>query len=244
MASRMERRKAAREYGRLERVPPSPALQLADNELASELYPYLKNRPMAKLGLDAHLFEAGKIKPKEFKQRLLDIKTNYRQFLTLAKDEVTNIAGTYDSDEDSIVINKLAEYPRLLVKRDGKEYVQTGKHSPRKGRIETIIHELAHRGYALLDQLVPEDYKGPESWYYEHRAMTPGDIDTADQLGIHTFAKTGIKEEHANKYTKHRLKKAAKENPYITQRYPSMKNSFKLGGKVYKNNVRKAKTYG
>ena len=43
MASRMERRKAAREYGRLERVAPSPALQLADNELASELYPYLKN---------------------------------------------------------------------------------------------------------------------------------------------------------------------------------------------------------
>ena len=244
MASRMERKKAAREYGRLERVAPSPALQLADNELSSELYPYLKNRPMAKLGLDVHLFEAGKIKPKDFKQRLLGIKTNYKQFLNLAKNEITSILGKYTSDNDVVVVNKGAEYPRLLVKKDGKDYVQTGKYSPRKGRTETIIHELAHRGYQLLDQLVPEDYRGPQSYYYEHTAMTPGDIDTANQLGIHTFAKEGLKEQRANAYTKKRLKQAAKENPYITTRYPSMKNSFRLGGKVYTNNVRKAKTYG
>ena len=244
MASKRERRTAAREYGRNERVAPHPALQLADNELASELYPYLKNRPMAKLGLDTHLFEAGKIKPEDYKQKLLEIKTNYRQFLNLAKNEVSTTAGTYSQDEDSIVVNKRAEYPVLLVKENGKDYVETGKHSPRKGRIETIIHELTHRGYALLDQLVPEDYKGPQNYYYEHTAMTPGDIDTANQLGIHTFAKEGLKEQRANAYTKKRLKQAAKENPYITTRYPSMKNSFRLGGKVYKNNVRKANTYG
>ena len=47
---------------------------IADAEFIQALYPYTKDRPLARLGLDAHLFEAGQIDPDNFKQKLLKIK--------------------------------------------------------------------------------------------------------------------------------------------------------------------------
>ena len=47
---------------------------IADAEFIQALYPYTKDRPLARLGLDAHLFETGQIDPDNFKEKILNIR--------------------------------------------------------------------------------------------------------------------------------------------------------------------------
>ena len=73
---------------------------IGDAEFAQTLYSYTKDRPLARLGLDAYLFEAGQIDPDNFKQKLLNIKQYPTQRLQRSDGNV--VAGRYLREEDTI----------------------------------------------------------------------------------------------------------------------------------------------
>jgi len=152
-------------------------LSMADSELAAELYPYLENNPVAKLGLDAHLFEQGKIDSDNFNQKLLKIKTNpdimkiYKALQEGRTDiRVNTKAAEYNRKTDQITMNMLGNWyktnPEITGEIPQNEFVFVeGEYGPetiwagaygKKGQIANLIHELTHRGANYLRQILPE----------------------------------------------------------------------------------------
>jgi len=156
-------------------------LSMADTELALELYPYLENNPIAKIGLDSLLFEQGKMDPNNFKQKLLNIRTNpniAKIYKALQKGRtdipVNTTAATYNRETDQITMNMLSgrykTNPEITGEIPQNEFLFTegdygGKYGPKtiwagaygkKGQIATLIHELTHRGANYLRQILPK----------------------------------------------------------------------------------------
>jgi hypothetical protein len=152
-------------------------LSMADTELAAELYPYLENNPVAKLGLDSYLFEQGKIDPDNFNQKLLKIRTDpnivkiYKALQEGRTDvRVSPAAAKYNRKTDQITMNMLGGWhktnPEITGKIPQKEFIFTqGEYGPetvwagahgKKGQISNLIHELTHRGANYLQQNLPE----------------------------------------------------------------------------------------
>ena len=185
------------------------ALSMADNELAAELYPYLDDNPVAKIGLDAYLFEQGKMDPNDFEQKLLNIKTNPDRTMYSA-------AAMYNNKTDQILMNRLGNWyktnPEITKEIPQKEigFVEgdyDGKYGPKavhmgaygkKGQIKNLIHELTHRGANYLERAMPEYNKKtvvdaierrkpiPVATYMldDHVAMEIGDKKLADKFKI------------------------------------------------------------
>jgi len=158
-------------------------LSMADTELAAELYPYLENNPVAKLGLDSLLFEQGKMDPNNFKQKLLNIRTNpniakiYKALQEGRTDvRVSTTAADYNRKTDQITMNILSGWyktnPEITGEIPQNEFILTqGEYGPerkkyaktiwagahgKKGQIYRLIHELTHRGANYLQQILPE----------------------------------------------------------------------------------------
>jgi len=231
------------------------ALSMADTELASDLYGYLENRPMAKLGLDAYLYEY----PKGEKQKLLPIETVPQDQLG-ANTRVTGFRSPRSS----------AQYDPQ------KDRISIGVGFSRNEQITNLIHELEHRGQKLFYEANP-DYRtyedvGSVTKDTFHAEIYKRDAETRKKLGLpppSTYfydpekkkyyvrnVKKGKGRIELNKLQAAALQKRLKDNVnkflkgpamfYQDQpRYPSITkkkkrtggtvNKYSQGGKVYSN---------
>ena len=215
---------------------------IGDAEFSQALYSYTKDRPLARLGLDAYLFEAGQIDPDNFKQKLLNIKQypNKRMGYPIGGGRYKLVAGQYNITDDVINIYKDAfEYKD---KKTGETKVGKGYSGP--GQIETLLHELEHRGYKFLQKIVPlEDYgytsEGYTGGYFEHMGMDDRAKQTAKDLGMereHLFdpdSQGKKKKKEIKNIQKEREKKGLKSSR-VKKRYPRI-GQYNRGGKVYSN---------
>jgi hypothetical protein len=217
------------------------ALSMADTELMLEVAPYLKDRPKAKIALDAHLFDIGAMPQKQFKTKLLNIVSDFNQETKLPDyyDSKGNLnavtgtfAGTYNSPKDKITI-----------KKSGKigEDLKTGEVDyDRRKTIFTLIHELEHRGAKLIDAIA--NRFGNEE--RDHKAIAFSDEVTAKDLGIKYQSKYkgdsgSFFEQQKETYD------LLRKRPEVAKRFPSIKKEAKekfgystgynKGGKVYSN---------
>jgi hypothetical protein len=220
---------------------------IADAEFIQALYPYTKDRPLARLGLDAHLFETGQIDPDNFKQKLLNIKQYPTQRLQRSDGNV--VAGRYLREEDTIKL--FADAFIYKDKTTGETKIGKGYSGP--GQIETLLHELEHRGYKLLQKIVPlEDYgytaEGFTGGFFEHMGMDERAKQTAKDLGMEREtlfdpdSQGKKKKKEIKNIQKEREKKGLKSSR-VKKRFPSIKQ-YNRGGKVYANQPRKVKVRG
>ena len=230
------------------------ALAMADTEFAAELYPYLKDRPLAKLGLDSHLFDQGKLSAKEFKQKLLNITRDYHELVNLSEKGYVTSGGkiktaTYSPDSDEIEYKKTAALTRKQYEPKGTIYQAFEK----EGLLQTLAHELEHRGSVLLDSMIPKSYKDPK----DHGAISSRDLKMMKQFGDYytrgsSYTPMKSLEAKQNKRIKEAFQKGYVEpligmlseedkkrlsKRKLSRRYPSA--GYNKGGKVYSNQPRK-----
>ena len=230
-------------------------LSMADNELASELYPYLDELPLAKLGLDPQLFEEKNIN--KLKQKLLNIKTNYKEWKELPENKYTRVSGTYAPSEDAIKINKRGNFYYTSPDETGSSYLKEG----REGQIATLIHELRHRGGAKLNRLKGYERRSPLR-FDDEWDLVYGDKEIAKKLNHkyigqpmnkrlrssdESFLWKGLHENNLG-----RILETIKENPEVFRlggeakasipRYPSIVKA--KGGQINNKKRRKAKPRG
>ena len=216
---------------------------IGDAEFAQALYSYTKDRPLARLGLDAYLFEAGQIDPDNFKQKLLNIKQYPTQRLQRSDGNV--VAGRYFREEDTIKL--FADAFIYKDKTTGKRKKGKGYKGP--GQIETLLHELEHRGYKFLNTIVPlEDYVNVATGSQadseiQHIGMYDREAKTAKDLNIEREAVFNP-DDYTQKdlilnIQKEREKKGLKSSR-VKKRFPSIKQ-YNRGGKVYTNQPRRVR---
>jgi|TARA_R110000824_G_scaffold400330_2_gene607610 hypothetical protein len=183
------------------------ALSMADNEFAAELYPYLDDNPVAKIGLDAYLFEQGKMDPNDFEQKLLNIRTNpnIKKVYEALQEGRTDIpvnpaAADYNRKTDQITMNMLSGWyktnPEITGEIPQNEFLLTqGEYGPertkyaksiwagahgKKGQIKNLIHELTHRGANYLKQTLPKTTKKAVIKAVETGRPIPEDLNWLD----------------------------------------------------------------
>ena len=234
------------------------ALSMADTELASELYGYLENRPFAKLGLDAYLYEY----PKGEKQKLLPIETVPQDQLG-ANTRVTGFRSPKSS----------AQYDPQ------KDRISMGVGFSRNEQITSLIHELEHRGQQLFYKANP-DYKVTNvSQDTFHAEIYKRDAETRKKLGLPPSStyfydpeknkyyirdvERGYGRKELNKMQAYGLRKnlESQVNKFLKKspamfidgqpRYPSITkkkkrtggivNKYARGGKTYSNQPRKVR---
>ena len=125
-------------------------LMMADAEFQAALLPYLKDRPLAKLGLDSYAFDAGKITPENYRKRLLNIESRFTAGYGFGRDSL--LAGAYDPGSDKIQVyddyfptTYYAIDPRD--KRMGKSRITSAGNKPR-----TSFTQLPNRNYGEFVQ--------------------------------------------------------------------------------------------
>ena len=224
------------------------ALSMADAELMLEVAPYLKDRPRAKIALDAHLFDIGAMSQEQFKTKLLNIVSDYNQEMKLPDyyDSRGNLlgtvtgtfAGTYTPSEDKITIKKAGKIS-TDVKTEDISY-------DRRKFISTLIHELEHRGAKLIDDIANR-YGDEER---DHKAIHFSDVVTDRELGI-KYQGTGGGEGGDYYLQKKETYDLLRKRPEVAKRFPSIKKEAKekfgfstgynKGGKVYSNQPRRVR---
>lgn len=221
---------------------------IADAEFIQALYPYTKDRPLARLGLDAHLFETGQIDPDNFKQKLLNIRQypDQRMGIKVGPNEYQEVGGIYNVSKD--VIDLYASAFEYKDKTTGKRKKGKGYKGP--GQIETLLHELEHRGYTFLEKVAPlNDYlsfikKGSAAEEQsEHIAMRDREMQTAKDLGIEVSSAPVSASDKMKDIVKKRQKKREREalqKSVVKKRFPSIKQ-YNRGGKVYSNQPRRVR---
>ena len=230
-------------------------LSMADTELAAELYPYLDELPLAKLGLDSQLFEDKNIN--KLKQKLLEIKTNYKQWKELPKDKYTTVSGTYTPSTDAIKINKRGNFYYTSPNETGRSYLKEG----REGQLATLIHELQHRGGAKLNRLKGYNSRDPLR-FDDEWDLVYGDQELAKKLNQRYIGRPMNKrlrsdDESAlwkglHENNLKRVIETIKENPKVFRlggeakasipRYPSITKA--KGGQINNKKRRRAKPKG
>jgi len=218
------------------------ALSMADTELMLEVAPYLKDRPRAKIALDAHLFNIGAMPQKQFKTKLLNIVSDFNEETklpdrydsqgNLMSAKTTNFAGTYNSTEDKIIIGKTGKIG---------EDLKTGEVDyDRRKTISTLIHELEHRGAKLIDAIANR-FGNAEK---DHKAIYFSDVVTDRELGIKY---DGVDKGDSGVFFEQQEETydLLRERPKVAKRFPSIKKEAKekfgystgynKGGKVYSN---------
>ena len=238
---------------------------MMDAEYVIEHLPYLEKDDTAKLGFDPNLFDLGKVKPGEFKPKLLNIKTNLDEWLNLPEDKYTNVAATYDPETDETVINKRGSFYYTLPDEKGISYLKEGK----KQQIKAGIHEARHRGGKFLNRL--HDNRGKFQEVDSHWNQALADQRVAQKLGILNIGRqlnknirtddpipqsSGVygditDDDHIltylDKRNKRRIREQIEDKPEIFRaggisRYPSMLK--KKGGKVLTKKRRRTKPKG
>jgi hypothetical protein len=213
------------------------ALSMADAELMLEVAPYLKNRPRARIALDAHLFDIGVMPQEQYKNKLLNIVSNYNEQLKLPDRRdaegklISSISkrtiAEYDPAEDKIILGKSA--------RVGKD-LKTGKQDyDRRKTIFALLHELEHRGAKIIDAIAGRLGDTER----DHKAIAFSDVVTAKDLGIEYDSsykgnKDAFVEQQKETYD------LLKKRPKIAKRFPSIKQ-YNRGGKVYSNQPRRVR---
>ena len=231
-------------------------LAMADTEFVAEIYPYLKDRPLAKLGLDSHLFDQGKLNAEEFKQKLLNITRDYHELVNLSEKGYVTTGGkiktaSYYPGLDKIELKKTAALTRKQYEPEGIIYQAFEK----KGLLQTLAHELEHRGSVLLDSIIPKSYKDPQ----DHGAIASRDEKMMKQFGdyysrVSSYTPKKSLEAKQDKRIKEAFEKGYVE-PFIgmlseedkkrlskrklSRRYPS--TGYNRGGKVYSNQPRRVR---
>ena len=246
------------------------ALSMADTELAAELYPYLENRPMAKLGLDAYLYEY----PKGEKQKLLPIET-------IPQDQLgsnTRITGfrnpksiaQYDYKKDEIKMSQKLFKP-VDKYESYQEYSERQPMAMRKEQIAILIHELEHRGQKLFYKANPDYKETNVSQDTFHAEIYKRDAETRKKLGLPPPS-TYFYDPEKNKYyirdaergygrkeltkmqayglrknLENQVNKFLKKNPAMfidgQPRYPSITNKKKRTGGIVNKYARGKKVY-
>jgi len=249
------------------------ALSMADTELAAELYPYLENRPMAKLGLDAYLYEY----PKGKKQKLLPIETIPQNQLG-SNTRITGFRSPnksiaqYDYKKDKISMSQKLFRP-VDKYESYQEYSERQPMAMRKEQIAILIHELEHRGQGLFYKANP-NFKDKVTNVDQdtfHAEIYKGDAETRKKLGLpppNTYfydpeknkyyirdTKRGYGRKELTKMQAYGLRrnlesqvnKFLKKNPAMfidgQPRYPSITNKKKRTGGIVNKYARGKKVY-
>ena len=217
---------------------------LGDIEYAAEVLRKIKKQIPeenidlgVRVGLDAYAFDQGKLSKEEFKEKLLKIKNDPRRMgVKMGNNLFKETRGAYDST-DSITLYKGSEaYERELTPdpEGGRSYKSTPR-SEEAGRFMIAVHEIKHRGNALLNSLGLIDYNVDR-----HSDTDYDDSKLRDKLNIrHTqpkYEKQG--DEKRSKTRKKKIKKIYKKSKALQDRYPG---AYNRGGKVYSNQPRKVR---
>lgn len=214
---------------------------IGDAEFAQALYSYTKDRPLARLGLDAYLFESGKIDPDNFKQKMLNIRQypNKRMGYDLGGGKYEVIGGTYNRTDD--VINIYRDAFKYKDRKTGEEKIGKGYSGP--GQIATLLHELEHRGYQFLNSIVPlEEYVNVATGSQadaemQHISMYDKEAKTAKNLNIEhetLFNPDAYKKKNLVLDIQKKRERKGLKSSRVKKRFPSIKQ-YNKGGKVYSN---------
>ena len=169
----------------------------------------------------------------------------------------TTRSGTYTPSDDDILINKRGSFYYTLPDEQGTSYPKEG----REAQIATLIHELQHRGGALLNRLKGYKRRDPlrfdDEWNLVH-----ADQELAKKLNHRYIGKPMNKRLHSSEKstlwkglfdrTKKRILETIEEYPEVFRaggrarasipRYPSITKA--KGGKVLNKKRRRTKPKG
>lgn len=247
------------------------ALSMADTELAAELYGYLENRPMAKLGLDAYLYEY----PKGEKQKLLPIETIPQDQLG-SNTRVTGFRSPksiaqYDYNKDKISMSQELFTRPVDKYKSYQKYSERQPMAIRNEQIAILIHELEHRGQGLFYKANPDIRHTNMSADTFHAEIYKRDAETRKKLGLPSPS-TYFYDPEKNKYyirdaergygrkeltkmqayglrknLENQVNKFLKKNPAMfidgQPRYPSITNKKKRTGGIVNKYARGKKVY-
>jgi len=126
------------------------ALMMADAEFMAALEPHLKDRPIARIGLDSYAFDAGNITAKNYKKRLLNIESEFTAGVRASRGRL--LKGAYDPGSDKIQVYEDVFEPTYYAisgrdKRMGKSRITSAGNKPR-----TRLTQLPNQDYGQFLQ--------------------------------------------------------------------------------------------
>jgi len=125
-------------------------INVADTEVQAELYKYLKNRPLAKLGLDAYLFNFRQ-DPSLMTRHFKEMKNMPLPIYRVDKDRLPNDKAEYTFMDEILMSPTADEGEFVHSSRLGKPESEGYQYAKSRDQyIKTLIHELEHRGGQFL----------------------------------------------------------------------------------------------
>ena len=221
-------------------------INIADTEVQAELYKYLKNRPLAKLGLDAYLFYFRKdpslMKEKEMRNMPLPI---YR----VGQNELDGDHRAEYTSKDEIKMGPDADRGSFIdpVRLGMPKSAGIQEEKTRDQYIKFLIHELEHRGGQFLKdwekenafRYIKKDGSNPierdrklDPRKFDHGAISYYDYKHAEDFpdaAVSTPPKRGagsildyIPSAKAAAARNRRIKRMFEDDPTVRERFPSV----------------------